>query len=115
MNTNVETVLLHHLTAFGNNDLDAILEDYTENSIIFTPEEIITGLANIRIFFKDFFSAVPTGSVFGMKQRAIEGDVAFIVWSSESSNTKIPLGTDTFVFNENKIQYHTVADYRIKK
>jgi len=25
------------------------------------------------------------------------------------------MGTDTFVFEGGKIQYHTVADYRIKK
>lgn len=44
MNTNVEQVLTHHLTAFGNNDLDAILKDYTEDSVILTPIGKVAGL-----------------------------------------------------------------------
>lgn len=50
-----------------------------------------------------------------MKQKTIEGNVAYIAWASESGSDKIPMGTDTFVFEGDKIQYHTVADYRIKK
>jgi ketosteroid isomerase-like protein len=112
---NIEEVLIHHLTAFGNNDLDAILKDYTETSLIFTPKGIVKGLDNIRQFFVDFFALIPTGSTFGMDQKLIEGNVAYILWNSDSNVAQIPVGTDSFLFEGNKIQYHTVADYRIAK
>jgi pimeloyl-ACP methyl ester carboxylesterase/ketosteroid isomerase-like protein len=115
MDTTVEQTLMHHLIAFGDNNLDEILKDYTDESVIMTPNGSIKGLTEIREFFKDFFAVIPTGSSFSMKQKTIVGNVAYIFWTSESSSTKIPAGTDTFVFDGDKIQYHTVADYRVQK
>ncbi|OOV20490.1 hypothetical protein BXU10_13120 [Flavobacterium sp. LM4] len=112
MNTKVEQILMHHLIAFGDNNLDEILKDYTEQSIIMTPNRTIKGLTEIRKFFKDFFEAIPSGSHFEMKQKSIEGKVAYIAWASKSNIADIPMGTDTFVFDGDKIQYHTVADFR---
>jgi ketosteroid isomerase-like protein len=115
MKNTLEQILMHHLTAFGNNNLDEILMDYTDESVIMTPNGSVKGLSEIRDFFKDFFAVIPTGSLFTMMQKTIDGNVAYILWASESSSTKIPVGTDTFVFDGNKIQYHTVADYRVIK
>lgn len=112
MNNTIEQILMHHLIAFGDNNLDEILKDYTEQSVIMTPSGAIKGLTNIRKFFEDFFEAIPTGSSFTMKQKTIEGNVAYIVWASKSNIADIPMGTDTFVFDGDKIQYHTVADFR---
>lgn len=106
-------VLTHHLTAFGNNDLDEIMKDYTEESELFTPTGPLSGLEAIREFFEAFFIAIPTGSAFEMKQLGVKDHVAYIVWSSESAIAKIPVGTDTFILDGDKIKYHTVADYRL--
>lgn len=113
MDTTIEQTLTHHLIAFGNNNLDEIIKDYTEQSVIMTPSGTIKGLTEIRQFFKDFFKVIPRGSHFEMKQKNIEGNVAYIAWASKSKITEIPMGTDTFVFDGDKIQYHTVADYRL--
>lgn len=115
MDNTVEQTLMHHLIAFGDNNLDEILKDYTSESVIMTPNGSIKGLSEIREFFKDFFAVIPTGSSFTMKQKSIIGNVAYILWASETSSTKILVGTDTFVFDGDKIQYHTVADYRVQK
>jgi ketosteroid isomerase-like protein len=113
MNTTVEQILMHHLIAFGDNNLDEILKDYTPESVIMTPNGTLKGLAEIEGFFKDFFEAIPTGSAFSMQQKTIEGNVAYIAWTSKSNSAEILMGTDTFVFQDNKILYHTVADYRV--
>lgn len=106
-------VLTHHLTAFGNNDLEEILKDYTEQSQVLTMTGPLKGLAAIRQFFADFFTAIPTGSTFEMKQLTVIDQVAYIAWASESAVANIPLGTDTFFLENGKILFHTVADYRI--
>ena len=43
-----ESILDHHLLAFGARDVDAILEDYTEDSTIIIPKSVIKGLDEIR-------------------------------------------------------------------
>jgi len=113
MNTTIEQILMHHLVAFGENNIDEILKDYTGQSVIMTPNGTKKGLNEIRSFFKTFFEVIPTGSSFTMKQKTIEGNVAYITWASKSSTTEILMGTDTFVFEGDKIGYHTVADYRL--
>lgn len=107
-----QEILTHHLTAFGNNDLEEILKDYTEDSELMTPSGMIKGLAAIRKFFEDFFTAIPTGSSFEMRQLLVSGPVAYIAWASDSAVASIPMGTDTFFLKGDKIQFHTVADHR---
>lgn len=46
-----EQVLAHHLQALAGGDLDGVLSDYTEDSILFSPQGLIRGLAGIRSFF----------------------------------------------------------------
>lgn len=115
MNNSTEQVLIHLLTAFGNNDLNEILTDYTEESVIMTINGTVSGLSAIRKFFEDFFAVIPTGSSFGMEQKIIVGNIAYIVWNSETDATIFCMGTDTFIFDGDKIKYHTVTDYRVKK
>lgn len=108
-------VLIHHLTAFGNNDLDEIMKDYTEESEVLTPNGPLKGLAAIRQFFADYFVTIPNGSAFELKQMTITQQVAYVAWASESAVAIIPIGTDTFFLEGDKIKFHTVADYRINK
>jgi len=108
-------ILNHHLTAFGNNDLDEIMKDYTEDSELFTPEGLLNGLSTIRQFFADYFVIVPTGSTFDMKQLTVSRNVAYIVWTSDSDVATIPFGTDTFFLEGDKIKLHTVAAHILTK
>lgn len=108
-------VLHHHLMAFGNNDLNEIMKDYTEESELLTPEGHLKGLAAIRKFFVDYFITIPTGSAFEMKQLSVTSNAAYIVWTSDSPNANIPLGTDSFILEGDKIKLHTVAAHILTK
>jgi hypothetical protein len=44
-----------------------------------------------------------------MKQLTVSENVAHIIWASESAIATIPFGTDTFVLENDKIRFHTVA------
>jgi len=113
--TLTKEILIHHLTAFGNNDLDEIMKDYTEESEVLTPNGSLKGLAAISQFFADYFVTIPTGSAFEMKQLTVTQNVAYVAWTSESAIATFPIGTDTFFLEGAKIRFHTVADYRIAK
>ncbi|HEV7331320.1 MAG TPA: nuclear transport factor 2 family protein [Flavisolibacter sp.] len=108
-------VLNHHLTAFGGNDLDEILKDYTDESEVLTPDGPLKGLVVIRKFFAEYFATIPTGSAFDMKQLTVTGNAAYIVWTSESQVASIPMGTDTFFLQDGKIRLHTVAAHILRK
>lgn len=107
--TATKQVLMHHLTAFGNNNLDEIMLDYTEHSVLLTDKGILKGLELIRSFFMEMFTAIPTGSFFEMKQLTISDNVAHIIWSSKSNVAEILFGTDTFFITDSKITAHTVS------
>jgi hypothetical protein len=104
-----EKVLNHHLQAIGAGDLDGILEDYTGDSTIITPEGALHGLDEIRGLFVQLLELFPVGSTLDMKQQVIEGEVAYIFWSGESVKVDIPIGTDTFIVLGGKIVTQTFA------
>jgi ketosteroid isomerase-like protein len=108
-------VLNHHLSAFGNNNIEEIMKDYTELSEVLTPEGTLKGLAAIRKFFATYFMTIPTGSSFELKQRTVTGNTAYIVWACESIVANIPLGTDSFFLEGDKLRLHTVAAYILYK
>ena len=99
-----EAVLDHHLKAFGEGDIVAILEDYTEESVLLTANGPISGLAGLRPVFEAFFAEfAKPGASFEMKQRLIEGEVAYIVWVAETADNVYELATDTFLVRDGKI------------
>jgi ketosteroid isomerase-like protein len=102
--------LSHHLQALGARDLDAVLEDYAPDSIIFSPWGISRGLAEARTFFTgvlEIFTPQILSSLNVLRQD-IDGEVAYLVWTAGDT---IPMGSDTFVVRDGKIRVQTVAAY----
>lgn len=108
VNNNTNTVLTHHLEAFGDNNLKEIIADYSEDATIFTLSREITGITAIEDFFIDLFRLIPKGSSFTMKQSRVKDNIAYIVWESQNEANETYLGSDTFVLEGNKIKYHTL-------
>lgn len=104
-------VLMHHLKAFGNNNLDEIMLDYSEQSTILCNEGAVKGLDKIRQFFENMFGLIPTGSHFDMNQLTISDNAAHIIWASKSATADISFGTDTFIIENDKIIIHTVSAF----
>ena len=102
-------VLDHHLQAFGEG-IDAILTDYTEDSVIISQQGVFKGLAEIRGFFTAFAEGLPEGfmEAFNVTQIEAEGDVAYMTWEAKPW---FPLGTDTLVVRDGKIATQTFAGY----
>ena len=101
-----ESVLIHHLQVLTGGQLEEVLRDYTEDSVIFTANGLIKGLAGIRAFFDASIKNTPPEMVkaFTMIRQDVEGGVAYIIWKAEPF---IPLATDTFVVRNGKIMNQT--------
>lgn len=105
-----EETLLHHMQALGAGDIEATLDDYAEDAMIFTPDGVLHGHDEMRSFFEaSVTDLLPPGSDFRLLQQLVEGEVAYIVWAAESVNYSIPLGTDTFVVRDGQIVAQTFA------
>ena len=103
-------VLDHHLEAVRQNDLEAVMADYTDESIIITPEGTLKGLEEIRAFFIATLPAFPTeGTTLTMDKTVVEGEIAFIIWHADTPVLNAPFGTDTFIVQDGKITIQTFA------
>jgi hypothetical protein len=105
-----EGVLDHHLEAFGAGDLRGILQDYTNESTIITPDGVLRGPDEITPLFRAFIAEfAKPGASFAMKQRVIERETAYIVWSAETADNIYEFATDTFWIHDGKILTQTFA------
>ena len=105
-----EAILAHHLEMFTTTDLDGIMSDFTESSVLIAQDQTCKGLAEIRAFFEAMFPAVTPEFLagFNMAKQEIAGDVAYIVWSVKGF---FALGTDTFVIKDGKIAVQTLSTH----
>ena len=103
-----ESVLGHHLQSAMAKDIEAVLSDYTEDSVLVTQDATFTGLAEMRTFFEGFFASLTPEllAVFELDKQEVNGEMAYIVWHA---GDVIPLGTDTFIVQNDKIRYQTMA------
>jgi ketosteroid isomerase-like protein len=103
-------VLDHHLKCFGQLDLDGVLADYSSDVVLFIPDGPLKGLDAIKPFFRAIFSEfAKPGTSFSMRQRYVEGDYAYILWSAESADNSYEAATDTFVVRNGKIVAQSFA------
>lgn len=102
-----EATLSHHLRAISEG-VEAILSDYTEASVLFTPNGPAVGLTGVRSFFQSFLANSPPELLESMTllRQDIHGEIAYIHWKAEPF---IPLASDTFVIRNGKILAHSFA------
>jgi hypothetical protein len=99
---------MNHLASFQNNDLEAVVSDYTEKSVFITQEAIYTGPAEIKFFFAKLLGHFPKlKSDFHLDQLVVVDTLGFIVWRAITPSLVVPLGTDTFVIKDGKIIQQT--------
>ena len=101
-------VLEHHLTGFALRDVDKIMVDYTESSILITPDGTFKGLDQIEMYYENLLPAFPIDeTIFEIDIQTVEKEIAYIVWHAETPALTVPLGTDTFVVEDGKIMRQT--------
>jgi len=103
-----EGVLDHHLEAFTSQDLDACLDDYTDDSVIITNMGVFRGLDEIEELFAGLFEEFSQdGSIVELDEKVIEEEYAYIVWHGETPDNGYEFCTDTFVIEDGTIHRQT--------
>lgn len=101
---------------FGAGDLAGLLADYAPDIVVFRSfgfggaGGVANGLAAIGPVFATVlaeFAAPDTR--FEIRQQAIEGDYAYVVWEAETAANVYEFGSDTFVVRDGKIVAHSIA------
>ena len=103
-------VLDHHWKAFNANDLEATMADYTDESILITPEKTFKGLKEIRDNFVFAFTVFPKGkSTLKLRKSIVQQEVGYITWEATTPKMKKSFNTDTFIIHDGKIVRQTYA------
>jgi hypothetical protein len=103
-------VLDHHWEAFKANDLEATMADYTEESVLITPDKTYKGLKEIRENFIFAFSLFPKdSSTLKLNKSIVNQDVGYIIWEASAPKLNLSFGTDTFIIHNGKIIRQTYA------
>jgi hypothetical protein len=103
-------VLDHHWVAFKANDLEETMKDYTEESVLITPNGTYSGLEEIRQNFINAFKAFPKdSSTFTLDKSVVVKDVGYILWKSKTPAFNLGYATDTFIIRNGKIVRQTYA------
>lgn len=113
MSTTTEDVIRNHLAA-ARVGVDAIMQDYTDDSVLIAQDATYHGLAEIRGFFTALLDGLPERffDVFKLNRQEVMGEWAYILWEARPW---YPLATDTFVVRNGKIRFQTFTAYRVPR
>jgi ketosteroid isomerase-like protein len=102
-----EEIFAHHGQALVGGDLDAIVADYADDSVVISPAGIARGKDAIRKVFVDLLADLPDAA-WDLKTQFFDGEVLFLEWTAESAINRADDGVDTFVFRDGMIRAQTV-------
>jgi ketosteroid isomerase-like protein len=104
-------VFEHHLGALARGDLDAILSDYVDDSILIGPEGALKGRQAIRGFFEGVLASLfkPGSYEFTMDTLHIADGVVYLVWHAKCASANVAFAADTFLIRGGKIAVQTFA------
>jgi len=104
-----KNLLMNHLNSFQDNNLETLMSDYTNESVLITEEATYSGFEEIEAFFVALISHFPKQkSTFQLDKMVVVNDgLAFITWHAKTPSLDVPLGSDTFIIKDGKIYQQT--------
>lgn len=103
-------VLDRHWKTFQANDIEGVMADYAEESVLIIPDTTLTGLDQIREHFIKVFTVFPKDSTtLQLDKSVIHQDVGYIIWQGTAPKLKVTYGSDTFIIQNGKIVRQTFA------
>ena len=105
-----EKVLDRHLDCISRGDVEGIMSDYANDSVLFLPNGVLVGKDKIKAFFDGLIEEFSKpGMSFDLKVKEAEGKAAYIVWSATTQDNVYEYATDTFFIENEKITIQSFA------
>jgi ketosteroid isomerase-like protein len=102
-----EAVLQHHAQALMSRNLDELMKDYCQDSVMCTANGTGKGLEGIRAMFDGLLKMFPPEVSANLKnvKQDINGEYAYVLWTMPPA---VKLGSDTFHVHNGKIMMQSV-------
>ncbi|WP_205875378.1 nuclear transport factor 2 family protein [Mycobacterium camsae] len=102
-----QEVFAHHGQSLVTGDLDEIVADYADDSVVITSAGVARGRDEIRQVFVKVLDDLPEAD-WDLKSQIFAGDVLFLEWAAVAAGSRADDGVDTFVFRDGMIWAQTV-------
>jgi len=105
-----QEVFAHHGKALAAGDLNEIVADYADDSVVITAAGVARGKDGVREVFVKLLGDLPNAA-WDLKTQVLDGDVLFLEWSADSAFNPVDDGLnipDTFVFRDGMISAQTI-------
>lgn len=109
--TTTRQVFDHHIGALVAGDLDDLMKDYSEDSVVIGPEGVVKGRDGIRGLYEGFFSTLFKPGTYKLGADIVQGDgeALLVIWHASCVGADIPFAADTFIIRNGKIKIQTFA------
>src|ERR1700753_1811985 len=98
-----QEIFAHHGKALAAADLDEIVVDYADDSVLITPLGVSRGKDGIRKVFAKLLEDLPDAA-WDLKTQIFDGDVLFLEWAADSAVNRVDDGVDTFLSRDGMIR-----------
>ncbi|HNR05729.1 MAG TPA: nuclear transport factor 2 family protein [Saprospiraceae bacterium] len=103
-------IIEHHFNSFVNNDLEALMSNYTENSKVIMLDIVASGLDEIRRLLTGAINNFPAGEAeIILDTLIVDGDLGYTIWHGETNSVVVPFSTATYLIQDGKIHRHTIG------
>lgn len=100
----------HHMAAFRDGDVSAMLEDYTDDSVILSNQGSFHGLDDIQSLVTRYVAEFSDPAVeFEIDEQTVDGNVVFYAWHAETPENVYDFGADTLIIKDGAIETQTSA------
>jgi hypothetical protein len=104
-----EQIVAHHMVAAASGDVDALIADYADTAVVFTPGGETRGKAALRKMFDGIFGGPPgSRAPLEVRQKNFTREIGYIVWVQNEGKPEELRGSDTFLVRKGKIVVQTV-------
>jgi ketosteroid isomerase-like protein len=104
-----EQIVAHHMVAAASGDVDALVADYADTAVVFTPGGETRGKAALHKMFAGIFGGPPgSRAPLDVRQKNFTKEIGYIVWVQNEGKPEELRGSDTFLVRKGKIVTQTV-------
>lgn len=105
-NRTPKEIFTAHVAALASGNIEGVLANRDDDSVLITAERTYKGRAEIGAFFGKLIAELPRAE-WGLDAEVYQQNVLYIEWTAKSEKHNVSDGVDTFVFQDGLIAIQT--------